>query len=312
MVQTLLTILALTLTTSALAQRKVVYGSDNRQDVYQVQNSLYRKLALSTAGMVHQNAFVQGQKKHLKDISYAQTLETAMNVCSHEKFSQQKLVASCSGFLIGEDTLITAGHCYQGFDNPYNICNDYKWVFGFEMKSANHDPTVNIKNSDIYGCKEVLSVKLDAQYDFAIIRLDRKVKDRPILKFRESGKVADNTPLVVIGHPTGLPTKIADGAFVTRNDESTRFSASLDTFQGNSGSAVFNAQTGVVEGILVMGKTDYVPSNPADPNSCLVANKCDQFARNCTQRYDGQVVEAGEVVIRTTAIIKEIERALRK
>lgn len=312
MIKTFLIITALILTTTAFAQRKVVYGSDNRQDVYQVQNSLYRKLALSTAGMIHNNAFVPGKEKHLVDISYAQTLEKSMNVCRHEKFSQQKLVASCSGFLIGEDTLITAGHCYQGFDNPYNICSDYKWVFGYEMKSAVHDPTVDIKKSDIYGCKEVLSVKLDREFDFAIIRLDRKVKDRPFVKFREKGKIANNAPLVVIGHPTGLPTKIADNAFVTRNDESTRFSASLDTFQGNSGSAVFNAQTGEVEGILVMGKTDYVPSDSRDPNSCLVANSCDQFARNCSQRYDGQVVEAGEVVIRTTSIIKEIQKALRK
>ncbi len=310
MTRFLLTILTLALSTSALARQKVVYGSDNRQEVYQA-SYLHKKLALSTAGMIHQSAFIEGQEKNLKDIRYPQTLESSMNVCAHEKFSQQYLAPSCSGFLVGEDTLITAGHCYLGFDNPRNVCEDFKWVFGYEMKSPNHDPTVDIKSSDIYGCKEIVSVKLDNVLDYAIIRLDRKVTDRPVLKFRESGKIPNNTPLVVIGHPTGLPTKIATGASVTKNSELTRFSASLDTFQGNSGSAVFNANTGVVEGILVMGKTDFVPSDKNDPNSCLVSNKCDQFARNCST-YDGGVVNSGEVVIRMTAIISEVQKALRK
>lgn len=305
-------LLLLTLTTTALARQKVIYGTDNRLDVYQVQNALHKKLTLSTAGMIHNSAFVEGNEKNLKDIYYPQTLQQVMNVCSHEKFSQQKLAPSCSGFLVGEDTLITAGHCYEGFDNPYNVCRDYKWVFGYEMKSSIHNPTLDIKNSDIYGCKEIINVKLNEQFDYAIIRLDRKVTDRPILKFRESGKIPDNTSLIVIGHPSGLPTKVATGAFVTNNNEPTRFSASLDTFQGNSGSAVFNAKTGVVEGILVMGKTDYVPSDASNPNSCLVANKCDQFAKNCSQPYDGSVVEKGEVVIRTTAIKTQLQKALRK
>ena len=48
------------------------------------------------------------------------------------------------------------------------------------------------------------------------------------------------------------------------------FSANLDTYGGNSGSAVFNANTGVVEGILVRGATDYV-SDPSQ-GGCRVSN----------------------------------------
>lgn len=307
-----LLLLALTFATSAMARVKVIYGSDDRLDMYQVRNQLHKQLALSTAGMIHRGAFVEGQESGLVDIGYPQTLETGLNVCRHEKFSQQYLAPSCSGFLVAEDIIVTAGHCYIGFDNPHNVCRDYKWVFGYEMKSANHDPTQNIKKSDMYGCKEIIKAQLDNNYDFAIIRLDRKVTDRPVLKIRESGKIPDNTPLVIIGHPSSLPTKVATGAFVTKNNEPTRFSASLDSFQGNSGSAVFNAQTGVVEGILVMGKTDYVPSDARNPNSCLVTNKCDAFAKNCTGPYDGKIVEAGEVVTRTTVIINHLQKALRK
>ncbi len=63
--------------------------------------------------------------------------------------------------------------------------------------------------------------------------------------------------LVVIGRPSGLPTKVADGAQV-RSVNDVFLVANLDTYGGNSGSAVFNAVTGVVEGILVRGDTDYV------------------------------------------------------
>lgn len=310
MKKTCLVLLTLTLATAALAGNKVIYGDDNRLDMYQVKNPLHRKLALSTAGMIHNSAFSAGKDKDHLNIEQAQSLQTAMNVCREEKFSQQKLAPSCSGFLIAPDILVTAGHCYEGYDNPYSICQDYKWVFSYQQNSASHDPTKDIKLNDVYGCKEVLSVRLDDNLDYAIIRLDRKT-DRPALPFRQSGKISEADPLVVIGHPVGLPTKVAAGAMVTKNSEKVRFSASLDTFQGNSGSAVFNAKTGVVEGILVMGKTDFVPKDPSDVNSCYISNKCDQFSRNCAAGREDRVIEKGEVVIRTTAILFQMLKAIR-
>jgi hypothetical protein len=47
------------------------------------------------------------------------------------------------------------------------------------------------------------------------------------------------------------------------------FVANLDTYGGNSGSAVFNAATGLVEGILVRGEQDYVQKG-----DCRVSNVC--------------------------------------
>ena len=47
------------------------------------------------------------------------------------------------------------------------------------------------------------------------------------------------------------------------------FVANLDTYGGNSGSAVFNAKTGVIEGILVRGENDYVYKG-----NCRVSNVC--------------------------------------
>jgi V8-like Glu-specific endopeptidase len=75
---------------------------------------------------------------------------------------------------------------------------------------------------------------------------------------------------VVIGHPTGLPTKVSAGANV-RSVNDVYFVANLDTFGGNSGSAVFNAETGEIEGILVRGERDYRYNSA---RGCYVPNTC--------------------------------------
>jgi len=74
----------------------------------------------------------------------------------------------------------------------------------------------------------------------------------------------------VIGHPVGLPVKVAGDAKV--RDASPRYfvMTDLDTFGGNSGSAVFNAKTKLIEGILVRGGTDFVRSPAGCTVSCQV------------------------------------------
>ena len=131
-------------------------------------------------------------------------------ICATAKYADQITAANCSGFLVGEDLLVTAGHCIRSMGD----CRSYKWVFDFAVKSATVDKArVEVEKTAVYGCSEIIEQSLDrsSQDDFALIRLDRKVTDRKVLTVRTEGKVADRTELVVIGHPTGLPTKVADG-----------------------------------------------------------------------------------------------------
>ncbi|MFP5384479.1 MAG: trypsin-like serine peptidase [Bacteriovoracia bacterium] len=308
----LLALTALTLmTTSAFAGIKVIYGRDNRQDIYQVRNSLHKKLAESTAGMINVRHFAKSSKKNFFDLQGTTTLERGQNICPSEAFSQQVIAPTCSGFLVGPDTLVTAGHCYKSFDTPENVCKNFAWVFGFDMKSSHHNPTRDIPLQNIYLCKKVVAAELSASTDFAIIKLDRAVVGRQPLKFRSSGRISSKASLVVIGHPTGLPLKVSPGGRVTRNYEQTKFSTTLDTFHGNSGSAVFDERTGVIEGILIQGKNDYMPSNKNDPRSCLVVNKCDENGNNCEAGQDQGPVQWGEVVLRIETIASQINAANR-
>lgn len=241
---------------------KVIYGLDNRVDPINSSNANFKMWAKSTAAQIPNNNIDQ-------NLNIAtQTLGESMSLCSDQRFAHQIAPARCSGFLVAPDILVTAGHCMRSSSD----CSDSKWVFDFT------EGTRTLDADDVYGCKEIIKQELNSgrlpNIDYAVIKLDRPVTGRKPLKFRTSGKISDGTPLVVIGHPSGLPTKISDGAVVRNNNPVAYFSSNLDTFGGNSGSAVFNVNTGEVEGILVRGETDYVISSNPDGGTCRKVKEC--------------------------------------
>jgi V8-like Glu-specific endopeptidase len=236
---------------NANASQKVVYGEDNRVDVFASKNSMYVELARSTAAMIAKSSVRVASNG---EYSISGTSLQNRGMCKSERFSAQKTAANCSGFLVGEDLLVTAGHCIKDQAG----CNSYQWVFDYKVEFEDQFD-FNVPAESIYNCKKIIKTVLESstQDDYALIQLDRKVLDRSPLQYRTSGKPKKGDKLVVIGHPTGLPTKIADGAKI-RALKGKFFTANLDTYGGNSGSAVFNADKGIVEGILVRGETDYV------------------------------------------------------
>lgn len=243
---------------------KVIYGEDNRKDVFESTNASFIELSKSTAAMIS-GTNLKSRRGGETEIS-GRTLEDR-GICAQERFSKQISAANCSGFLVAPNILVTAGHCIKSESD----CKSYKWVFDYKVDHADQG-TVNVPTSSVYSCKKIIGRKLDnfSKDDYAVIELDRKATDRNPLKFRRSGKISKGTALVVIGHPTGMPTKIADGANV-RSLQSKFFVANLDTYGGNSGSAVFNVETEEVEGILVRGETDYVYNSAL---GCQVSNVC--------------------------------------
>lgn len=240
---------------------KVIYGDDNRVDVYQVARADIRDIADSTVALIPTRSIVNNGNGMIKIITAQYGKE--MNLCSDEPFFDQPTAANCSGSLVGEDLIATAGHCVSSSD-----CSKYAFVFGFRMANAKTAPE-SVPASEVYGCKEIVAREYTSAQDYALVRLDRPVRGhRPLTLQTTPAQQGDG--LYVIGHPSGLPTKYADGANV-RSQQGAYFQANLDTYGGNSGSAVFNARTNEVVGILVRGASDFTYDRV---RKCTASAKC--------------------------------------
>lgn len=242
-------------------QGKVIYGDDNRRDVFQVPEADVREMADSTVAMIP-NRDIKSNGSDLVKLSLS-PYGVTYGLCKDEPFYSQSTAAMCSGFLVGEDLIATAGHCINA-----DTCSSNSFVFGFRTDSQGETPE-DISKDEVYKCKAVLARELTGAQDYALVRLDRPVKDHRVLKLKSAESEAGDEVLV-IGHPTGLPTKVTDKA-VVREVKKGFFVTNLDTYGGNSGSAVFDQASKEIVGILVRGETDYTYDSEM---SCLRSHVC--------------------------------------
>ena len=233
---------------------KVIYGVDDRMDVYQSSDTLLNELSKSTAAQIYRSSVV------LKGSNYELSGETLQEhgKCASERFSNQLAVGTCSGFLIAPDILVTAGHCINDVSN----CEQSYWVFDY-ANIHNEVTKFELTADQVFSCKEIIAREKDtgSMNDYAVVRLNRPVPNRTPLKFRTEGKISDSATVAVLGYPSGLPLKITSNAVIRDNKDPIFFRTNADTYGGNSGSAVVDMATGLVEGILVRGDTDYQPGN---------------------------------------------------
>jgi hypothetical protein len=248
-----------------MAEARVIYGEDDRKDLFDSANDpKMAALARSTAILVKKDDMTQEGSKYKMPV---ETFGEAMELCKEEPFFEQPSPGFCSGFLVGEDLFATAGHCITSA----SMCDGINLVFGFGYDYQGKDLST-VDAADVYSCKSIVSRSQEGGRgnDYAVIKLDRPVTDRDPLKLNRRRVLKVGDGVTVIGHPSGLPTKITSKANVRTNDSTKPyFVANLDTYGGNSGSAVFNTKTGKVEGILVRGETDFVYRG-----ACMVSNRC--------------------------------------
>lgn len=232
-----------------ISTRAAVFDQDDRIERHQIKDQLVRQAARSSAALITKNQLVLDGK----NVSYkGKSLKDNLNFCSSAKFANQPMVANCSSVLIGEDLILTAGHC---IDESMNFgCEDYTVVFDYV---ADTEGNIELKKENIYNCKEILYYDFDfmngSMLDLAILRIDRKVLDRaPIPVDLERPRVGEK--VFMVGHPLGIAQKVSQigevkPAIINKNS----FVHNLDTFSCNSGGPVFSKESGKVVGILVRG-----------------------------------------------------------
>lgn len=294
---------------------KVIYGVDNR---FELRNSPFSSLKNSVAGMVSKSSFSYDKEaqeykaKYFGNMNYYRGVKT----CDDFKFKDQATLPSCTGFLVAEDILITAGHCMVNYaqkvkDSVTDSCKNNSWVFGFEDTTETEEG-IKFNKDDVYECESVIEASYTMTADFAVVKLSRKTVDKEIVKMSTNKLNYDvGSDIFVVGHPTGLPLKVAGGAKVAKNVGETMFVSNLDTFAGNSGSPIFNYQREVV-GILVSGETDYFYDRV---DECVRPNTCDIVGGSCNYITSPLGVASGETgtkIFLASQAIKNYEERLEK
>lgn len=248
--------------------KAVVYGTDNRTDVYAHADATMRARALqSTVALISASDLITTTPSAIR--FRASTLAQAEGLCAGQRFANDPTPAFCSGTLIDDDLVLTAGHCVTTAAD----CASTRFVFKFARSSATALETVTA--DDVFSCASIVarSETQTAQgvSDFALIRLNRSAAPRfvPAPVRRSTAALLTGQRVGVIGSGSGVPFKIDTGGSVRDPGNGSSFEATTDTFGGNSGSGVYELDGYTVAGILVQGDTDYVANG-----SCNVVNVC--------------------------------------
>ncbi len=188
-----------------------------------------------------------------------------------ERFGQERLLAIGTGFLVRHDLLLTAGHCIclQREDESVNGTVDWDWirnafvVFDLKTDAAGLCP-------ERFGAEQVYKIASVVAYrnvyvgggssesaDWALLQLSRSVVGREPLTLNFVDPVRPGQQIFMIGHPWGLPSKYSTVAEyinpVVDTSEPRHFGHRVDSYGGNSGSPIFDAQTHQVVGIHIRG-----------------------------------------------------------
>jgi hypothetical protein len=231
----------------------VIYGSDDRTEVFDwAEHPEWSPVFASSAALVLSGDIDTSDPTNVTFL--APTLGEYLDLCPGERFTDQSTAAFCSGTLIDDDLILTAGHCIETSSD----CEDTLFVFNYFM-AAEHVPGT-VTTDEIYECAEIVDRVYVGSDDFAIVRLDRPAEGIPPAPVRRGG-MFEHRPggggVVAIGHPYGIPLKIADNASAWEGS-ADHFHANTDSFAGNSGSGVCDAATSELVGILVRGNDDWV------------------------------------------------------
>ncbi|CAN5478530.1 hypothetical protein BH09SUM1_BH09SUM1_10110 [soil metagenome] len=250
------------------ATPKVIYGNDDRVEPFTQSDPRILRVVRATAALATKSSVTSnGSGGYNLTIAGTYTTAGGGTLCSDEPFRGQYQLGNCTGFLVGDDLLLTAGHCIENSTD----CSTGAYVFDFQMQNASTQPATTVTADKVYFCTGIVSQALAGDSDYALVRLDRKVTDRTPLDIRRTGAAAVGSGLVLVGHPDVIPTKVAGGAVVKANSSGLHyFQANTDSYGGNSGSPVVNTTDYSVEGILVRGATDF---RTRSGSNCVESNR---------------------------------------
>ncbi len=241
-----------------------IYGPDNRQDIKDVKDPKIIELSKSVAALIPNKNLNPGKLNQFwisapNFIEQYQLIKGPLEL----SFGDQPTAAKCSGVLISENLILTAGHCVE----DKKSLAEMNWVFDYKIEADSaSNSKVELDSKHVYKINRIVEdyfhpYDIDGHLkDYAIVELDRPVLNRPFARFNfEERKSLLMQKIGMLGFPSGLPLKYTNDARILSISEGIILNSDLDAFGGNSGSPVFLEQTGEVLGVLVRGPLSFEP-----------------------------------------------------
>lgn len=233
-----------------------VYDNDDRLDPYKVTDSKLIELSQAIAHQIYKDELRGWTFQRYWQV-VTRPLESR-GVCANERFSDQPTMRDkCTGILIGAKTLLTAGNC----TTAHYCRNDlFYWMFDYKMEPQGFDNKRHRKN--FYKCERIIKRVFDPStaISYTVLELEKEIEGIKPIKLAKRGEITRNSEMIVMGHPEGMPLKIAADARV-HDQNKEHFLLSSDIHGANVGAAVINAKTYELEGILISGRSNYEVSN---------------------------------------------------
>ena len=328
---------------NSMASTSLPNGVDGELKDYCMENDCkIRKAANSVVLIVDSSLLLK-----ISNSSYLLNTKTAgqvWNLCANDPYSQQQTIPNmlaqiptlfselikddpkyskfgdltkfrgfCSGVLITNNLIATAGHCLSLYEGDDFMVNNLSVVFGYRYgdkveckaqapQSMNCDGFGFIPSNHVYKLGQIVWKPFDPKNPNTIDLAVVKLKDGPVSSqivniqavtgFRDIQAMPLNSSDQVysIGYPLGLPQKISAKSRVIAGASSPKsFQAYLNSFGGSSGSAVFDNDNKLV-GIVadVSPKSLYEFKQPNSNCSSLVK----AFCRNTSERADCELTTA--------------------
>ncbi|NUN07386.1 MAG: trypsin-like peptidase domain-containing protein [Bdellovibrio sp.] len=259
----------------------VIYGSDTRQEVV-----LDESVAAAATAMILTADDLLLNKSGKDYVIKSLPLRQQYPLCEDEKFLDQPAVGNCSGVLIAPNKVLTASHCFRATDS----CAQSFFIFAWNLKKAQE---ASLSVSEVFKCKTIISHSLNTKkgIDYAVVELDRPVPGVAPVPIASSQNLKVGEAVVSYSHPLGLPLKRDIGKVLETNSASGFLKVAVDTFNGSSGSPLFNSQ-GQLIGILSSGMDDFLEDDiyrVQSEGGCINFNRCKTgtcFGESFSKVYD--------------------------